>query len=220
MRYADVTILHCYTFCPSWRSGPPQRSRRPRRPRRPRRSRPSPTHSTQAVQRILHTNNGIATSPFHSVPFPPLPPSYSVSFSVLPSPSQSKPHHRPSPSPPTTLTITALSLQALVRKALARWPPDPLRPTAQLGTVLAARLPTAPPAQQNAALGLLANKFSARYALRADQSLTGSGSGGGIMAPRSNPGYYQALMRDLDELPDRTWAQRLALRLKGMVRWS
>lgn len=43
---------------------------------------------------------------------------------------------------------------------------------------------------------------------------------GGIMKPRSNPEYYEALMRDLEEVPTRTWAQRMGLKLKGMIRWS
>lgn len=69
--------------------------------------------------------------------------------------------------------------------------------------------------QQNAALGLLTDKFRAKYALSAETSASG-----GILTPRSNPGYYQALMRDLEDVPNRTWAQRLGQRLKGMVRFS
>ncbi|KAJ4388214.1 hypothetical protein N0V93_008821 [Gnomoniopsis smithogilvyi] len=105
-----------------------------------------------------------------------------------------------------------------LRKALLTWPTDPLRPTAQLGAVLNSRLSssTLPAAQQNASLGLLANKFSTKYALPApEESMSG-----GIMMPRSNPEYYKALMRDLEEVPTRTWAQRLGLKLKGMIRWS
>ncbi|KAJ4404112.1 hypothetical protein N0V82_010547 [Gnomoniopsis sp. IMI 355080] len=110
-----------------------------------------------------------------------------------------------------------------LRKALSTWPTDPLRPTAQLGAVLTSRLSSSsgqsfPPAQQNASLGLLTNKFATKYALR-----TGPDHGsmsGGIMTPRSNPGYYEALVRDLEEVPSRTWTQRMALKLKGMIRWS
>lgn len=40
------------------------------------------------------------------------------------------------------------------------------------------------------------------------------------MKPRSNPEYYEALMRDLEEVPTRTWTQRMGLKLKGMIRWS
>lgn len=108
-----------------------------------------------------------------------------------------------------------------LRKALSTWPTDPLRPTAQLGAVLTSRLSSEhsfPPAQQNASLGLLANKFATKYAL---PTTTAEGSmSGGIMTPRSNPGYYEALVRDLEEVPSRTWAQRIALKLKGMIRWS
>lgn len=57
--------------------------------------------------------------------------------------------------------------------------------------------------------------FSKQYAFRAERSATG----GGLMKPRSNPGYYEALIRDLDEVPTRTFLERVKMRVGGMFRW-
>lgn len=126
-----------------------------------------------------------------------------------------------------------MASKALLPRALAHWPHDALRPTAQLGAVLSTRLLPQTPStdttsstaaavaaaseqESNAILSLLTDKFARRYALPPPAE----SRSGGIMAPRSNPEYYRALVRDLDELPSRTWAQRLRIRLGGMFRWS
>lgn len=66
-----------------------------------------------------------------------------------------------------------------------------------------------------AARALLAGRFQARYAPDPTRSASG-----GLMTPRGCPGYYEALVRDLDQVPTRSWAGKLAIRLKGMIRWS
>lgn len=38
------------------------------------------------------------------------------------------------------------------------------------------------------------------------------------MEPRSNPAYYNTLITELEEAPTRTWYQRIANRLGGMIR--
>lgn len=40
------------------------------------------------------------------------------------------------------------------------------------------------------------------------------------MRPRSNPGYYDALIKDLEEVPGRTWWEKIGIRFKGMFRWT
>lgn len=113
----------------------------------------------------------------------------------------------------------------VLRRAVAHWPHDALRPTAQLGAVLAGRLheQTTSKAskalseqESNAVLSLLTNKFAHKYALPPQ----GESLSGGIMTPRSNPGYYKALLKDLEEIPDRTWLQKLGIRLRGLIRLS
>lgn len=121
--------------------------------------------------------------------------------------------------PPHLKTIRRTAITAL-----AAWPKDPLRPTAQLGEVLSARLSqeppkfaatSTPPQQVNAILSLLSNRYAKRYALTPEQSASG-----GMMRPRSNPGYYDALIKDLEEIPGRTWWGKMGIKVKGMFRWT
>lgn len=87
--------------------------------------------------------------------------------------------------------------------------------------MLAARLQTTTTTtleaqQANAALNLLTNKFARAHALPPP----GESHCGGILTPRSNPGYYEALVRDLDEVPSRTWLQQVGIKLRGLIRLS
>ncbi|CAN8104674.1 unnamed protein product [Discula destructiva] len=124
-----------------------------------------------------------------------------------------------------------MSSKEILRRALPHWPHDALRPTAQLGSVLQARLQQQPPSssspsiavkpftdqENNAILSLLTNKFAHKYAVPARREDSMSG---GTMTPRSNPEYYKILMQDLEEVPSRTWLQRMGIKLKGFVRMS
>lgn len=62
-------------------------------------------------------------------------------------------------------------------------------------------------------MSLLADRYTTKYAVAGEDSRTG-----GMLTPRSNPTYYEDLMRDLEEVPTRTWAQRMGLKMKGMFR--
>ncbi|KAG8158234.1 hypothetical protein KVR01_011995 [Diaporthe batatas] len=126
---------------------------------------------------------------------------------------------------------TKEALRRTYTKALAAWPKDPLRPTCQLQDVLSRRLAgsnrfpgpddnntpeTAAAAQVNAVLSLLSNRYLTTYP--ADP--TPDSATGGMLRPRSNPTYYDDLVRDLDAAPTRSWAQRVGLKLRGMFRWQ
>jgi cytochrome b pre-mRNA-processing protein 6 len=41
-----------------------------------------------------------------------------------------------------------------------------------------------------------------------------------MMHPASAPDHYSKLVKELDELPDRSFLQRIASRFKGMIRLS
>ncbi|KAK2609430.1 hypothetical protein N8I77_002927 [Diaporthe amygdali] len=119
------------------------------------------------------------------------------------------------------------ALRRTYTAALKHWPKDALRPECQLQGVLSKRLAesnkfpgpdsSADPAKQvNAFVSLLGNRYLARYPTApAPESATG-----GMMIPRSNPTYYQDLMRDLEVAPTRSWVQRFGLKMKGMFRWQ
>lgn len=120
---------------------------------------------------------------------------------------------------------TKEALRRTYTSALTAWPKDPLRPTCQLQDVLSKRLAESnkfpgpdknPAAQVNALVSLLGDRYLHRYPTSpAPESATG-----GMLRPRSNPTYYDDLMRDLDAAPTRSWGQRVGLRLKGMFRWQ
>ncbi|POS80973.1 hypothetical protein DHEL01_v200646 [Diaporthe helianthi] len=126
---------------------------------------------------------------------------------------------------------TPLALRRTYTTALTHWPKDPLRPTCQLQDVLSKRLAESnkfpgpddsssssknPAAQVNALVSLLGNRYLHKYPTSpAPESATG-----GMLKPRSNPTYYEDLMRDLDAAPTRSWGQRVGLKLKGMFRWQ
>ncbi|KAK3902847.1 hypothetical protein C8A05DRAFT_43800 [Staphylotrichum tortipilum] len=108
------------------------------------------------------------------------------------------------------------------RGALTRWPKDPLRPDCQLQDVLAKRLDkgvlaprvtsgsqdNAELRQANALISLLENRYRNKFPT-ADI----------ILRPKSNPEYYQNLVKELEEAPTRTWLSRISKRLSGMIRF-
>ncbi|KAK3361775.1 hypothetical protein B0T24DRAFT_598688 [Lasiosphaeria ovina] len=115
---------------------------------------------------------------------------------------------------------------AMFKRALERWPKNPLRPDCQLQDVLAKRLEAgtlAPPhalkngvskaeaemKQANAFYSLLENRYKSIYKLKGD-----------IMNPHSNPTYYQDLITELDEAPTRSWLDRTLNKFKGMIRFT
>lgn len=40
------------------------------------------------------------------------------------------------------------------------------------------------------------------------------------MKPKSNPDYYQDLVKELEEAPNRTFLQRMGKKLGGMLRFT
>lgn len=103
-------------------------------------------------------------------------------------------------------------------RVLAAWPQDPLRPKCQLQDVLRKRVETADAradtradlAQVNALMSLVENRYQKKYHL--------AGGPAGLQSPASNPEYYRALLRELDEAPTRSWVQRVKNKLTGMFR--
>ncbi|KAH6614483.1 hypothetical protein B0J18DRAFT_460218 [Chaetomium sp. MPI-SDFR-AT-0129] len=109
--------------------------------------------------------------------------------------------------------------------ALRRWPKDPLRPDCQLQDALAKRVdrPTgfAPPAtgattQEQADL----KQINALYSLLEDRYKTMYRAPESIMKPKSNPDYYQDLVKELEEAPNRTFLQRMGKKFGGMLRFT
>ena len=99
-------------------------------------------------------------------------------------------------------------------RLLSLWPTDRLRPElAHFQQLLRKRIAQPPPTTHdskreiNAAYLLIDNAFGKQYVL-----------GDAMMKPRSNPGHYVDLERELAEAPDRTWWQGVVKRVRGMVR--
>ncbi|KAH8895913.1 hypothetical protein GQ53DRAFT_819872 [Thozetella sp. PMI_491] len=112
------------------------------------------------------------------------------------------------------------------QRVVSRWPKDPLRPDRQLQDVLTKRLESgnfAPGTealgetakqeanlrQANAAFGLLDNRYKSRHRISPH-----------LLKPTSNPDYYTALLREIDEAPKRSWIDRMAKKFGGMIRLS
>ncbi|PNP46152.1 hypothetical protein TGAM01_v200262 [Trichoderma gamsii] len=100
----------------------------------------------------------------------------------------------------------------------AKWPKQDLRPDYQFQDVLAKvvdeRFKTYTPSTESEELlkaralqFLVQNKFRDRYKLK-----------GPMLEPKSQPTYFEDLVREIEEAPKRTWLERLGKRLSGMIR--
>ncbi|KAL6887470.1 hypothetical protein HDV57DRAFT_361309 [Trichoderma longibrachiatum] len=100
----------------------------------------------------------------------------------------------------------------------AKWPKQDLRPDYQfqdvLGKVVDERFGAYKPAMETEELlkaralqFLVQNKFRDRYKLK-----------GPMLQPKSQPTYFEDLVREIEEAPKRTWLERLGKRLSGMIR--
>ncbi|KAK3179921.1 hypothetical protein K4F52_008664 [Lecanicillium sp. MT-2017a] len=100
----------------------------------------------------------------------------------------------------------------------AKWPKQDLRPDYQfqdvLGKVVDARFQNYKPSMEPEevmkarALQFLAqDKLMNRYKLK-----------GPMLEPKSQPTYFEDLVREIEEAPKRSWLERLGKRLSGMVR--
>ncbi|KAI0867927.1 hypothetical protein GGS24DRAFT_507310 [Hypoxylon argillaceum] len=109
----------------------------------------------------------------------------------------------------------AIRGQHLILRALNEWPKDTIRPEVQFQTVLRKRFeqPKLSLSEEeqlkeaNALYSLLDNRYKKTY------PITGS-----LLQPRSNPNYFTNLLKELEEAPNRTFMERLLLRMKGIVR--
>ncbi|KAM4055788.1 hypothetical protein HRG_008359 [Hirsutella rhossiliensis] len=102
--------------------------------------------------------------------------------------------------------------------ALAQWPKQDLRPDYQFQDVLRMvvdeRFQSYKPSMEaeellkaRALQFLVQDKFRDRYKLM-----------GPMLEPKSQPTYFQDLVREIEEAPRRTWLERLGKRLSGMIR--
>ncbi|KAL1980376.1 hypothetical protein VTN96DRAFT_4220 [Rasamsonia emersonii] len=114
------------------------------------------------------------------------------------------------------------TLHARIAHLIKHWPTDHVRPSSvSVQTYLQSRLPKSEggSAQQeesplsessvNALYSLLDNRYSKRYPLPHK-----------LRYPASNPGHYDAVVKEFEEAPHRNWLGRLAKRLKGMLRFQ
>ncbi|KAI1478496.1 hypothetical protein K445DRAFT_320929 [Daldinia sp. EC12] len=108
----------------------------------------------------------------------------------------------------------AISAQRHILRALDQWPRDTLRPQIQFQDVLRKRFEGSSGLseqeqlkQANALYSLLHNRYKTMY------PITGS-----LLHPRSNPTYFEDLVKELEEAPTRSYLDRLWLRLKGFIR--
>ncbi|KAK4456689.1 hypothetical protein QBC42DRAFT_280748 [Cladorrhinum samala] len=115
------------------------------------------------------------------------------------------------------------SATRLFQTALQRWPKDTLRPDCQLQDVLAKRLEKgniAPAATLKGVTKAQAElkQINALYTLLDDRYLNKYRTSAGVLEPKSNPTYYNDLVKELDEAPHRSFLQRLGKKLSGMIR--
>ncbi|KAL5598309.1 hypothetical protein BROUX41_003632 [Berkeleyomyces rouxiae] len=119
--------------------------------------------------------------------------------------------------------MAATSSRALrhYSRALGLWPKDVLRPECQFQDVMKRSIDKRFEAavssgvideatemkQVNALYSLLEDRYRVRYPLV-----------GRILEPRSQPTYYADLLREIDEVPTRSWFTRFVTRWAGAFR--
>lgn len=115
-------------------------------------------------------------------------------------------------------TMSRSLARRIYSDVFAKWPKQDLRPDYQFQDVLAKvvdeRFKTYNPATESEELlkaralqFLVQNKFRDRYKLK-----------GPMLEPKSQPTYFEDLVREIEEAPKRTWLERLGKRLSGMIR--
>ncbi|KAI0836214.1 hypothetical protein F5Y06DRAFT_298933 [Hypoxylon sp. FL0890] len=108
----------------------------------------------------------------------------------------------------------AISAQRHVLRALSQWPKDTLRPEIQFQDILRKRFEQSSGLseqeqlrQANALYSLIDNRYKKKY------PITGS-----LLRPKSQPTYFSDLVQELEAAPNRSYLERVWLRLKGVVR--
>ncbi|KAI2463162.1 hypothetical protein F4781DRAFT_417539 [Annulohypoxylon bovei var. microspora] len=109
---------------------------------------------------------------------------------------------------------TKLSAQRHILRALSLWPKDTLRPQIQFQDVLQKRFEQSSNLseqdqlkQANALYSLMDDRYKTKYPIK-----------GSLLNPKSQPTYFTDLVRELEEAPNRSYFERVWLRLKGVVR--
>ncbi|KPM34165.1 hypothetical protein AK830_g12410 [Neonectria ditissima] len=108
----------------------------------------------------------------------------------------------------------------IYQEVFARWPQQALRPDHQLqdvlGKAVAERYQNYQPSMEPEELSkakalqfLLQDRYSDRFELK-----------GSMLEPKSQPTYFEDLVREIDEAPNRSWLERLGKRLSGMIRFQ
>ncbi|PHH79954.1 hypothetical protein CDD82_2057 [Ophiocordyceps australis] len=108
--------------------------------------------------------------------------------------------------------------QRIYTDALTKWPKQNLRPDLQFQDIMRDavqdRFREYHPSMEadellkaRALQFLLQDKFKNEYSLK-----------GPMLEPRSQPTYFDDLMREIEEAPKRTWLGRLGKKLTGMIR--
>ncbi|OTA65784.1 hypothetical protein K449DRAFT_462886 [Hypoxylon sp. EC38] len=106
----------------------------------------------------------------------------------------------------------AISAQRHVLRALSQWPKDTLRPEIQFQDILRKRFEQSSSLseqeqlkQANALYSLIDNRYKRKY------PITGS-----LLRPKSNPTYFTDLVQELEAAPNRSYIERVWLRLRGI----
>ncbi|EFY84271.1 hypothetical protein MAC_09679 [Metarhizium acridum CQMa 102] len=144
------------------------------------------------------------------------PPEQAISITITSTLSLPVPHHQPTAMSRSIALIT--TQRRIYADAFAKWPKQDLRPDYQLQDILKAaveeRYKNYNPAMEaeetlkaRALQFLVQDKFNNRYKLK-----------GPMLEPKSQPTYFQDLVREIEEAPRRTWLERLGKRLSGMIR--
>ncbi|KAK1752871.1 hypothetical protein QBC47DRAFT_49004 [Echria macrotheca] len=112
-----------------------------------------------------------------------------------------------------------------IRRAVERWPHDALRPDCQLQTVLAKRLEAgsiAPASAASQSAGAREDaerkQANALFALVENRYITRHRLSDRMMKPKFNPTYYEDLLAEIEEAPNRSWTARISKKLRGMFR--
>ncbi|KAI5460359.1 hypothetical protein BGZ63DRAFT_246385 [Mariannaea sp. PMI_226] len=108
----------------------------------------------------------------------------------------------------------------IYQEVFSRWPQQALRPDHQLQDVLAKAVneryqhykPTMEAEELSKAKALqflLQDRYNDRFQLK-----------GRLLEPKSQPSYFEDLIREIEEAPNRSWLERVGKRLSGMIRFQ
>ncbi|KAH6886381.1 hypothetical protein B0T10DRAFT_550135 [Thelonectria olida] len=108
----------------------------------------------------------------------------------------------------------------IYQEVFSKWPQQALRPDHQLQDVLAKavneRYQKYQPSMEAEELSkakalqfLLQERYNDRFKLT-----------GRLVEPKSQPTYFEDLIREIEEAPNRSWLERVGKRLSGMIRFQ